>query len=372
MESVYIHVPFCVRKCIYCDFLSVPFDPGLARAYVEALACEVRLREGGEIKTLYLGGGTPTVLPDALLKTLFGALMERFTLLPGAEVTMEANPGTLGGGRAGTLRSLGVNRLSIGVQSFRDEDLRLLGRVHSARDAEEAAQRARKAGFENVSLDLVFGIPGQTPEGWQETLERALSLSPAHISAYELTPEAGTPLMEALERGDLVMPGEDVVLEMFARTVDTLAAHGLFRYEISNYARPGRECRHNLNYWDRGEYLGLGAGAHSLLWERRESNTRDIGGYIASLSEGALPVAESNALSREDILREVFFLGLRKTEGIEREKCGRELGVDLGDALRELEDEGLLEVGQRRVRLTGRGMLLFNPTVGRLLDALNL
>lgn len=361
---LYIHIPFCVRKCLYCDFPSVPFDRLLSERYVTALTGEIRLRakEGGPLETVYIGGGTPTVLEAGQMVKVFDALRESFAFTPGAEVTVEANPCTVDAGKIDSLLSLGVNRISLGVQSFSDRELRTLGRAHSASDAEKAMGLLRGRNF---SVDLIYGIPGQDLGAWGQSVSRAIEAAPAHVSAYELTPEKGTPLYAALEKGELSLPGEDAAIEMFLLARERLEAAGYGHYEISNYALSGRQCRHNLNYWRRGKYLGLGAGAHSFDGQRRTRNTGDVAAYIDALSRGRPPVEETTVLAAEDALKELVFLGLRQTRGISARGPS---GALIAEASRELVEEGLMEAGGGRLRLTLRGMLLSNSVFVRLFE----
>jgi len=366
---LYIHIPFCMRKCSYCDFFSVPFDARSASLYSEALCREIGLSKGGRLRTIYFGGGTPTVLPEESFEAIFKALHERFDFSPEMEITVEANPGTIDAGKAAFLRGLGVNRLSLGVQSFSDTELQTLGRIHTAREAEQAA---REAGFENISLDLIYGIPGQGIESWRATLGHAVSLGPKHISAYELTPEPGTPLVRLLSEGAVALPGEDAVVGMAELAWDFLAASGYVRYEISNYALPGRECVHNLNYWRRGKYLGIGAGAHSFDGNKRWKNVPDIDAYISRLKDGVLPVEEQMELAPAEAAGEALFLGLRLAEGVDVGAFQKEHGLDLMSAASGLVREGFMEVKGGRLMLTRRGFLLFNPSVVRLMENLGL
>jgi oxygen-independent coproporphyrinogen-3 oxidase len=363
-RCLYIHIPFCARKCLYCDFLSVPFDRPLSERYVAALAEEIRLRaeEGEPLETLYIGGGTPTVLEAGQLARVFEALRESFDFQPGAEVTVEANPGTVDAGKVDSLLSLGVNRISLGVQSFSDRELRALGRTHTASDAEKALGLLRGRNF---SVDLIYGIPGQDLKTWGESVSRAMEAGPAHVSAYELTPERGTPLYAALESKEVSLPSEDAAVEMFLLARERLEAAGYGHYEISNYALTGRQCRHNLNYWRRGRYLGLGAGAHSFDGKRRTKNTGDLAAYIDALSRGRPPVEETAVLGAEDALKELVFLGLRETRGIRAEGPA---GALLAGAASELMEEGLMESEGGRLRLTLKGMLLSNSVFVRLFE----
>jgi oxygen-independent coproporphyrinogen-3 oxidase len=364
MGGLYIHIPFCLAKCAYCDFLSIPFDEGVARRYVEALKREIRLRGGRTLKTLYVGGGTPTVLGADALGEIFRTVREYFEISPGAEITVEANPGTVDAEKAGALSDFGVNRLSIGVQSFDDAELRFLGRCHTAMEAIRAVE---SSGFQNFSVDIIYGIPGQSMETWRRTVELALWANPTHISSYELTAEQGTKFYDDLMGGEVELPPEPLVVEMFDFAVDAFARGGLEHYEISNFARRGFECRHNLNYWKRGEYIGLGAGAHSFEDGRRSRNTGYVFKYIEALSKGLLPVEDSAAVTAEEEIKEIIFLGLRMTRGLSVKKMGF-----LAEAAEELVDEGLMRIEDDRLRLTRKGLLLSNAVVVRLFEKLGL
>lgn len=364
MSSVYVHIPFCLRKCIYCDFRSVPLDGGLAARYAEALCKEIILRGGGgPVETVYIGGGTPTVLPEESLGEIFGAVRRAFELAPPAEITVEANPGTVDEKKLDALLGGGANRLSIGIQSLSDRELSFLGRAHNAAEAVKSVKMAQRAGFENISADLIFGIPGQTLEGWRETLMEAIGLGVGHFSAYELTPEEGTALMETLKAGGARMPEEGLILEMFSIALETLGGAGYEHYEVSSHAKPGLKCRHNLNYWQRGQYVGAGAGAHSFLGEKRWKNAEDIEKYIALVSSGSLPVEEAEEVSEGQAFEEAVFLGLRMTGGI-----------PLTEALREVSEgfvrEGLMEIVEGRLRLTRRGLFVSNALIAGMLSKL--
>lgn len=364
MPSLYIHIPFCLKKCIYCDFVSVPYDSHLAGEYVSALERELLLRGPAEPSTVYIGGGTPTVLSKEHLRRLFDAINKSFILKDDTEITIEANPGTIDRQKLKLLRSLGINRISIGVQSFNDNELLMLGRIHTASDAYEAVKLAKEF-FDNFSIDLIYAIPLQTLKNWEETLKRAIEISPPHISAYELTPEACTPLYDALSKGQLKMPDEDLTVDMQSLAVTVLEGAGLKRYEISNYARTGFECRHNLNYWQRGQYLGAGAGAHSFLNEKRIKNTASIRQYIEMLSEGHLPFEEEKEVAPDEAFKEKLFLGLRMSAGVEADER-------LMQAAEHLLKAGLMQSAKGRLFLTVQGMAVYNSVVVELLRRLGL
>lgn len=370
-QSLYIHIPFCIKKCSYCDFISIPFDKTLEKQYVDSLRREIGLQaaEADSLKTIYIGGGTPTLLNAQSFKEIFNALHERFQFLPDMEITAEANPGTIDGKKASSLLSMGVNRLSIGIQSFNETELSVLGRSHTVKEALASVNAVKQAGVKNLSIDLIYGIPGQTLENWSHTIERTLELIPQHISAYELTPNEGTPFYEALKENLINIPEEDMVIDMFNYASDALSAHGFKHYEISNHALKGCECRHNLNYWLRGEYIGVGAGAHSFINGRRLKNEDDVSKYISLLSEGVLPVTESTELTSFDSLEELIFLGMRMADGINlsviKEKCPELINASEG-----LINEGMLELNRGHLRLTRKGMLISNSVIVELFDSL--
>ena len=372
-EYLYIHIPFCLRKCIYCDFLSVPYADDLADRYIDSLCRELSLRKdsAGLLKTVYIGGGTPSVLPARSLGRLFDCLGKCFSFSDDTEITLEANPGTLDEEKIAAVRSSGVTRISIGVQSFHDGELKTLGRIHSSRDAIHAAALLRKAGLENYSIDLMYGIPGQTRETWEQTLSHARGLSPRHISAYELTPEKKTPLHNIIRSGGMHIPEEGLVLEMYDYAIDHLAASGYEQYEISNFSLPGSQCRHNLNYWNRGEYLGAGAGAHSFKGGVRSSNVEDIREYCDCADRGGIPSVEILRIGALEAAREFIFLGLRKTGGIDISDA-KALGLDIVRAGSLLLQEGYLMTGGGHLSLTRKGMPVSNAVIVKLFEELNL
>ena len=374
INSLYLHIPFCMKKCIYCDFFSVPYDEALVLNYITAVAHELEFRKelAGELRTVYVGGGTPTTVPTPGLIGLLRTIKDSYMITPGAEITIEANPGTIDEVKARALSDAGVNRFSIGAQSFSDSELRLLGRIHDASDIAKAVTAVRYAGVRNISLDLIYGIPGQTLDVWSHTMAIAAELSPEHISAYELTPEKGTPLYEAIVRGELEKPPEETIIEMYYRAIDTFGQAGYRHYEISNFAQPGFECRHNLNYWNRGHYIGIGAGAHSFVGDRRIRNVSTIGKYIESVERSEPAIEESEEISCEEAIRESIFLGLRKTEGLNIKELGEDPGIDMARAADELINQGLLEIDAGHLRLTRKGIVVSNPVIAALFQKLRL
>ena len=378
-DSIYIHIPFCIKKCIYCDFFSVPYDESTAYAYACALCKELFLKKHlvEKLKSVYIGGGTPSLLPCECFRQIFSCLKDNYKLSPGTEVTVEANPGTLSESKIYLLLCLGVNRLSIGVQSFNNEELKVLGRIHTSEEALRSIELIGKAGLRNFSIDLIYGIPAQSFNSWSESLSKAAECSPAHISTYELTPEKGTILFDLINNpplhpvSNLIMPPEDSILDMYNYTIDSMANNGYEHYEISNFAKLGFQCIHNLNYWNKGEYIGAGAGAHSFINGLRSRNVEDIHTYINQLSRGVIPEEDKIYLTLQDSLREWIFLGLRKTQGISIKHAQNE-GLDILLACREMIDSGHLEVRDDAFRLTRKGVVISNTIIAKLFQNLDL
>lgn len=377
--ELYVHIPFCVRKCAYCDFLSAPADTQERTLYIDALTEEIRARKNDftayRVSTIFLGGGTPSILEGDDSARIFRALQENFDISDDAEITMEVNPGTVTEEKAASWRKSGVNRLSIGLQSADDRELKMLGRIHTYREFLDTWKIVREAGFENVNVDLISAIPGQNLRSWSETLRKAADLGPEHISAYSLIVEEGTPFYERYgdgsgedeDKGNHLppLPDEDTEREIYKATEKILAEYGYHRYEISNYSKTGYECRHNLGYWERKEYLGLGLGASSLLSECRFHNTADMGKYLRLYENAGTDICEDiEHLSVEDQMEEFMFLGLRKTVGISvddfRKAFGKEIREVYGEQMRKLEEQRLIEYSGNRVRLTERGTDISN------------
>ena len=380
-QSLYVHIPFCLKRCIYCDFVSGIYDPHKEAVYIEALKKEISdIPQKTSCASLFIGGGTPTALSVGTLTGLIKHIFKHINFMDDYEATIEANPGTIDREKLLTVRSSGINRISIGVQSFNDDELKLLGRLHSSDDAERAVLLARECGFRNIGLDLIYGIPGQEVSEWRKTLERAVSLSPKHISAYELTVEEGTLLHEYLKSATLPLGlakkgtsdrkwrfiEEDQIIEMYEYTIDFLKSEGYIHYEISNFSMPGFACRHNLNYWDAGCYYGAGLGAHSHINSKRFHNTDNLEEYVDSLSNGVKPVKGEEEITPEMAVSEALFLGLRRTDGMDLEKFTKSFGCDIMSFFRkeiaEFEASGLIEIydSGSRIRLTRRGLLLSN------------
>lgn len=365
--SLYIHIPFCVKKCDYCDFLSAPASEEVKKQYMQALFSEISRRgkdfENYRVGTVFIGGGTPSVIPPETICGLLEQVREAFHVCEDAEITIEMNPGTAGGKAAfRQYKKAGINRLSIGLQSAADEELRLLGRIHTFAQFENTWREARETGFTNINVDLISAIPGQTVESYRQTLETVCALGPDHISAYSLIVEEGTPFFERYASFAEEEEQEEKDRQMYRLTEKLLGKAGYFRYEISNYAKEGKECRHNLVYWNRGEYLGLGIGAASLINNMRYNNTSNLNTYIRN--HGFVPSQNSQSLSVQDRMEEFMFLGLRLIKGVEREEFKRlfkeEIENVYGKILEKNYRDGLLRQEHGRIFLTSRGLDLSN------------
>jgi oxygen-independent coproporphyrinogen III oxidase len=362
VPGLYIHIPFCASKCGYCDFYS-DTDTGLVGVYLDALFREIDAcrEEFAEFDTIYLGGGTPSLLTTGQIGAILEKLGLAFKITAGAEITIEVNPADLGRDELNILGSLGINRINIGVQSFDDRELAFLGRRHGSRQAAAALEAARNAGFENIGLDLIYGLPGQTFNGWQSSLEKGLSFCPDHLSCYELELKASTPLGRKYEQGMFEPRSDESQREFFMRTSETIEEAGYIHYEISNFAKGmDKASRHNQKYWDHTPYLGLGPSAHSFKGRRRWWNHESIHDYLRDLGEGKLPVSESEELGSEELSMEALFLGLRMKKGIDVESYRQQYGSDLmkekGLKLSEWMKAGLIEFDAGTIRPTRAGM----------------
>jgi oxygen-independent coproporphyrinogen-3 oxidase len=424
--ALYLHIPFCAARCHYCDFNTYAGLEGLFEPYGSALALEVRrageARTRPPARTIFIGGGTPTVLPVPLLAQALDASRDAFDLDPAAEITCEANPGTTDRAHFTALHALGINRLSLGIQSFDDQELRWLGRIHTATEAGLAFSQARAAGFEDINLDLIFGLPGQSPANWRRTLERAIALGPEHLSLYSLTVEPGTPLGRQVGRGLIPPPDDDLAADLYQLACGLLAEYGYIHYEISNWAKSAisyqlsaishspplasdqspahprslegsgfqllpdsvsasgtgaassfRPCQHNLVYWRREPYLGFGAGAHSFEGERRWWNVRAVPRYLARMAAGREPRAGGERIGRRVAMAETMMLGLRLLEeGVPGGRFRTRFGVALDDAfgpeIDRLAARGQVERLADRVRLTPAAWLLANRVFAEFME----
>ena len=361
--ELYVHIPFCVRKCQYCDFLSGPSDEETKDRYIEALLKEIRAAEhteNYEIVSVFIGGGTPSALKAEAIASIMRTLQEQFFFCEDAEVTIEANPGTVDLEKLTIYRNVGINRLSLGLQSTDAEELKLLGRIHSYEEFLKSYEWAREAGFSNINIDLMFAIPGQTGEAWRQHLYQVAELNPEHISAYSLIIEEGTPFAEQ----NLDLPDEDTEYQMYEDTAEILERYGYRQYEISNYAKQGYMCRHNAGYWQRREYLGFGLGASSLYRGMRFSNTRRMQEYLKESRNPDQIRKDVTVLSRNEQIEEFMFLGLRMTEGISEKKFEENFDVRLmdvyGDILQKYEETGFVEHIETKWRLTRKGIHVSN------------
>ena len=358
--GLYVHVPFCLTRCGYCDFNAHAGLDALKSPYVEALRREAdtTAEEGAGVRfaSIFLGGGTPTTLPPSDIARLLGHLRGRFDVESDAEVTCEANPDTVDRSSLVGLREAGITRLSLGVQSFDPSTLRALERIHSADSARRAYADARAAGFDDVNLDLIYGANGETLDGWRRTLDEAVGLRPDHLACYALTIEPGTPLGAKVAAGTVPAPDPDLQAAMFEHTCERLAEAGYRHYEVSNWARPGRESVHNLGYWEGRPYLGLGAGAHSYRDRRRWWNVRPPTRYIELAGSGRSPVAGEERLTEDEARLERILLGIRSADGLPADEVPEH-------AARMLVERGLASLSQERFVLTERGMLLANEAV---------
>lgn len=313
--GVYLHIPFCEKKCFYCDFYSLE-NHSQRDDFIRAITREIEIfgeySPGLKADTIFFGGGTPSLLTPSELNIILRALHKTFSISGDAEFTMECNPGAIDTAYLSEYRSLGVNRLSFGVQSFFDDELRFLSRIHTSREAVEAVSRAREAGFDNVNIDLIYALPGQSSQRLLTNLQQAVSLGTQHISAYSLIVEPGTPLYSAVARGEIVPSDDSIQAGMYETVIEFMEAHGYLHYEISNYARPGSECRHNLKYWNAEEYASFGPSAHSYLDGERWWNVSSLSNYIAELNEGRLPVSAKEKLTARQLLDEFVLLHLRQ------------------------------------------------------------
>ena len=383
MFSLYLHFPFCKRKCSYCDFCSAPADDATVAAYCAALQEEIMLlgKAYGHppADTVYLGGGTPSAVPASLMRGVLQSLRTSFHLRPDAEFSSEANPGTLSDAWLDALTEGGCNRLSIGVQAIQPQLLRTLGRIHDTRQAMQALDMACRHGIRNLNADAMFGLPGQTEADYLDTLRALSEAQVTHISAYSLILEEGTPLFDLVRRGEVTPPGEDETAGMMESGLRLLSSLGYARYEISNFARPGFVCRHNMAYWRQTPYLGLGLSAASLLPDSaqadgaryvRRVNTVRMDEYLRTLGEGRIPAAETTPIHREEAMFETVMLGLRTVDGVGFDEFAAMHGVGLreafGDAVDQLERDGLLApiAGEKpRLRLNERGLALQNTAL---------
>ncbi len=375
--ELYVHIPFCVKKCAYCDFLSAPAGEEERQRYVETLLKEIqgygKQYQDYCVTTIFVGGGTPSVLNGEQMKAIFNALRESFVVDTDAEITIEVNPGTVTEEKAEAWKQAGINRISIGLQSVNDEELRMLGRIHSYKDFLDTYHLLRDKGFYNLNVDLISAIPGQTLESWRKTLCKVAELKPEHISAYSLIIEEGTPFytLYGEDRPDAVLkslpqplPDEETERLIYEETETILQKYGYNRYEISNYAKPGYACQHNEGYWRRVNYLGIGLGASSLIENQRFRNLSEYDAYMDAIQNQKSIHEEVESLSATDEMEEFMFLGLRMMSGISREEFQKNFGKEIETVyekqIQQLKTDGLIEFVENRIRLTKRGIDISN------------
>ncbi len=381
--ELYVHIPFCVRKCNYCDFLSFPSGEEVREQYVQALTEEIKrtayaVNEEKDhtqqpelsVTSVFFGGGTPSLLTAEQINRLMKCIYREFSVVSDAEISIEANPGTLNELKLEALRSAGFNRLSIGLQSTQDKLLCALGRIHTLQEFEQNYDLARKCGFDNINIDIMSALPGQTLNDYRETLRIVTGFQPEHISSYSLIIEEGTPLSRDHKLLDL-LPDEETDRKMYEMTKEILGLGGFHRYEISNYARPGRECRHNMGYWDGTPYLGFGLGASSYYDHARFSNESDLRSYIRQPYRPFVRRKDYEYQSRKQEMEDRMIFGLRMMRGISREKYKEEFGISpedvYGSQIRKFTEYGLLECGRDHIRLTDKGIDVSNRIFEELL-----
>lgn len=373
--GLYLHIPFCIQKCGYCDFLSAPAGREEREAYVQALEKEIRsygdFAGGYRVSTVFVGGGTPSCLEASQTERIFEAVKDTFEIERMPEISMEMNPGTVTKEKLQAYKNCGINRLSIGLQSVRDSNLRLLGRIHTYEEFLESFRLAREAGFQNINVDLISSLPGQTEEFWREELKTIAELSPEHISVYQLILEEGTTFYEKYAAHPELLPDEETSRAIYQATEEVLGQYGFHQYEISNYAKEGRECRHNLKYWERDDYLGLGLGAASMVRNIRMNNTGDMKTYLEKCGEPKTMRTDVQFLEEPRQIEEFMFLGLRKTRGISKKEFRRVFGRDIElvyeKALKKLFSSGMLLEKKDRLYLSKEGVLLSNAVLSEFL-----
>ena len=375
--SLYIHIPLCVKKCAYCDFASFAGRMGQRDRYVQAVCREIRAQAAffgrRSVATIFFGGGTPTLLSGEQIQAIMQTVRDCFDVLPDAEISMEGNPGTLNMENLRAYRQAGVNRLSLGVQSMDNELLKAIGRIHTAAEAEHAVRMAREAGFDNLNLDLMYGLPGQTARQWEETLHHAIALAPEHMSCYSLILEEGTPLYDSVNAGACApLPDEDEMERMDALTLRLLREAGYGRYEVSNFAKPGRECRHNIVYWECLPYLGVGLNAHSDMDGRRFYNPASWEDYLAMAEGNMLSREQEGNSSADERMFERMMMGLRQTRGVDAQRFACDFGVQIEDVWPEtiarMRRGNLMDTNKKRFFLTERGMQVMNGVLVSLME----
>jgi len=368
LAGIYVHIPFCIKKCPYCDFYSIT-DQSLKQPFIKALIQEMQMASSHSFlfDTLYFGGGTPSVLRPENIGRIIENAYGLFNISTDTEITIEVNPGTVTSEQLTEYKNIGINRINIGAQSFNDEILNFLGRIHSSNDADLTIRGARKAGFDNIGIDLIYGIPGQTKKIWLSDLQKAVEFEPEHVSCYMLTYEKDTVLDRERQQGKFKPMAGSPLAELFETTMEYLTANGYVQYEISNFAKNASKIsRHNFKYWSFSPYLGFGPSAHSFIGHQRYWNCRSVKKYIENIKEGRLPIEEKEILSKEQRMMEMVYLGLRKTDGIDIDVIDENLGINFrqifAEKIKQLEDDGYILPIQpeNRCALSRKGMLFLD------------
>ena len=365
--GIYLHIPFCEKKCSYCDFYSITGNKELISKYIKALKKEIKLYAKElslkEVRTIYFGGGTPSLLTPHMLEEIMTVIKQNFQLHEGIEVTLESNPSSLNSNKLSEYNKLGINRLSIGVQSFSNDELKMLGRLHNAVNAREIISKASSI-YDNFNLDFIFALPGQNLAQWRRHLQTALEYTPPHLSIYNLQIEEGTPLKERIDNGQLIPLNDEIDAEMYKLTRQILHDAGYNQYEISNFAKTGYQSQHNLLYWKLKPYIGLGPAAHSFTGEYRYNNVCNLKDYLDNLNRDQFPVNKKISLTLKELMAEKMFMGLRLLEGVSKENFYHLFNIKLkevyGTEVNDLKNQGLLEEYENNIKLTDRGLLLGN------------
>ena len=368
MYGIYIHIPFCLKKCKYCDFNSYRMNINEKKRYLKALEKEIEMYseefKGKKADTVFLGGGTPSILKAEEIERLFEVIRKNLNISENAEITMECNPGTLDREKLEAMKRAGVNRLSIGLQAVQNNILDYIGRVHTFEKFKENYKLARECGFDNINIDLMYNLPHQSTDNWKESLKEVVALNPEHISAYSLILEEGTQMCEMYENGEFELADEDTDIDMYRYTIEYLAQNGYKQYEISNYAKEGKECLHNIIYWKCLNYIGLGAGASGYIGDTRYTNKAGIPEYCNAVENGKIPFEQNEIITSEEAGEEIIFMGLRMNEGIEfddfMKRSGKDLRVEKKDVINNLLDNGLIDTDNKHIKLTQKGREISN------------
>lgn len=374
MFGLYIHIPFCVSKCNYCDFNSYKMDKKTKDRYLEDLRIEMSLykNEAKEITSIFIGGGTPSILTSEEIEQLFKNIRANFNVKENAEITIECNPGTLTLEKLNTMKEVGINRLSIGLQATQNYHLKSIGRIHTYEEFEKNYKQALEVGFKNINIDLMYALPNQKPEEWKETIERIVNLKPSHISAYSLILEEGTKLYDMYENNEFKVTDEDVDIEMYNYTINYLKSNGYIQYEISNYSKEGHECNHNILYWKCEHYIGLGAGASGYILNTRYNNVNSLEDYHEKIILNQKPIEENETLCIEDKIQEKIFMGLRMNEGIKFIDFKKEFKIDFEEkynkTIKELLKKELIKKDNEGIKLTQKGREISNTVFIEFMD----